>query len=145
MKQPTYQHSIPGYPICCHGYILYTIYIPFHFLISTLWRLSGVQSENNESYTKALGRNFQMSVFGRNLLFITHQNLSMKQGCLFVCFVLFCFVLFCTYEIHRTRMLQMAFLVSLEKLLRRRRRRRRRGALAWFHGVWTCSARVLEY
>jgi hypothetical protein len=42
-------------------------------------------------------------------------------------------------------MLQMAFLVSLEKLLRRRRRRRRRGALAWFHGVWTCSARVLEY
>jgi hypothetical protein len=29
--------------------------------------------------------------------------------------------------------------------LRRRRRRRRRGALAWFHGVWTCSARVLEY
>jgi len=27
----------------------------------------------------------------------------------------------------------------------RRRRRRRRGALAWFHGVWTCSARVLEY
>jgi len=25
--------------------------------------------------------------------------------------------------------------------------RRRRGALAWFHGVWTCSssAKVLEY
>jgi hypothetical protein len=22
---------------------------------------------------------------------------------------------------------------------------RRRGALAWFHGVWTCSAKVLEY
>jgi hypothetical protein len=23
--------------------------------------------------------------------------------------------------------------------------RRRRGALAWFHGIWTCSAEVLEY
>jgi hypothetical protein len=22
---------------------------------------------------------------------------------------------------------------------------RRRGALAWFHGVWTCGAKVLEY
>jgi hypothetical protein len=33
----------------------------------------------------------------------------MKQGSLFVCFVLFC-----TNEIHRTGMLQMAFLVSLE-------------------------------
>jgi hypothetical protein len=32
--------------------------------------------------------------------------LSMKQGSLFV--------LFCTYEIHRTRMLQIMFLVSLE-------------------------------
>jgi hypothetical protein len=21
---------------------------------------------------------------------------------------------------------------------------RRRGALAWFHGVWTCNAKVLE-
>jgi hypothetical protein len=30
----------------------------------------------------------------------------MKEGSLFV--------LFCTYEIHRTRMLQIAFLVSLE-------------------------------
>jgi hypothetical protein len=24
-----------------------------------------------------------------------------------------------------------------------RRRRRRRGALAWFHGIWTCIAKVL--
>jgi len=30
-------------------------------------------------------------------------------------------------------------------LSRRRRRRRRRGALAWFHGVWTCDVEVLEY
>jgi hypothetical protein len=22
---------------------------------------------------------------------------------------------------------------------------RRRGALAWFHGIWTCCAKVLEY
>ncbi len=41
------------------------------------------------------------------------KDLSMKEGCLFVClFVLFCFV--CTYEIHCTRMLQIVFLVSLE-------------------------------
>jgi len=25
------------------------------------------------------------------------------------------------------------------------RRRRRRGALVWFHGIWTCSVKVLEY
>jgi hypothetical protein len=34
------------------------------------------------------------------------QHLSMKQGSLFV--------LFCTYKIHRTGMLQITFLVSLE-------------------------------
>jgi hypothetical protein len=32
----------------------------------------------------------------------------MKEGSLF------CFVLFCSYEIHRTKMLQIEFLVSLE-------------------------------
>jgi hypothetical protein len=49
------------------------------------------------------------------------------------------FVLFYTYEIHWTRMLQIAFLVSLGKLLTRK------GASAWFHDIWTCSAKVLEY
>ncbi len=52
---------------------------------------------------------------------------------------LFCFVLFCTNEIHRTRMLQIAFLVSFGKLSRRR------SASGWFHGVWTCNAKVFEY
>jgi hypothetical protein len=52
----------------------------------------------------------------------------MKQGSLFV--------LFCTYEIHQTGMLQNGFLVSLESSLRGR---------VWFHDVWTCSAKVLEY
>ncbi len=51
--------------------------------------------------------------------------LSMKEGSLF-----------CSYEIHQTGMLQVMFLVSLK---------RRRGALAWFHEVWTCGAKVLEY
>jgi hypothetical protein len=66
----------------------------------------------------------------------THQGfknvgyLSMKEGCLFV--------LYCTNEIHQTRMLQITFLVSLEIS-------RRKGAWAWFHGVWTCIAKVLEY
>ncbi len=30
-------------------------------------------------------------------------------------------------------------------LFRKLWRRRRRGASAWFHGVWTCIAKVLEY
>jgi hypothetical protein len=51
-----------------------------------------------------------------------------------------CFVLFCSYEIHWTRMFQIAFLVSLESS-------RQEGV----HGlssktfVSTCSAKVLEY
>jgi hypothetical protein len=49
----------------------------------------------------------------------------MKEGSLFV--------LFCT------GMLQITFLVSLEKVFRRR------GASAWFHDVWTCGVEVLEY
>jgi len=60
--------------------------------------------------------------------------LSMKEGCLFV---LFC--LFCTNEIHQTRMLQIMFLVSLESSWGGG------GALAWFHGIWTCGVEVLEY
>jgi len=54
----------------------------------------------------------------------------MKEGSLFV--------LFCTNEIDQTRMLHIV-LGLFGKLLRRR------GALAWFHGVWTCSVEVLEY
>jgi hypothetical protein len=50
---------------------------------------------------------------------------------------LFCFV--CTDEIHPTRMLQIAFLVSLESSWW--------GGVhwLWFHSFWTCSAKVLEY
>jgi hypothetical protein len=47
--------------------------------------------------------------------------------------------LLCSYEIHWTGMLQIVFLVSFGKLSTRR------GAWAWFHGVWTCGAKVLEY
>jgi hypothetical protein len=36
-------------------------------------------------------------------------------------------------------MLQITLLVSFGKLSRRR------GAWAWFHDVWTCGAKVLEY
>jgi hypothetical protein len=55
----------------------------------------------------------------------------MKQGSLFV--------LFCTNEIHQTGMLQIVFSVFLESS------RGGRGALAWFCGIWTCGAEVLEY
>ncbi len=51
---------------------------------------------------------------------------------------LVCFVLFCSYEIHRTRMLQMVSLCRWKASMRR-------GAWAWSHDVWTCSAKVLEY
>jgi hypothetical protein len=51
-----------------------------------------------------------------------------------------CFVLFCSYEIHLTgMMLQIVFLVGLWKALNEE------GCMAWFHDVWTCSAKVLEY
>jgi hypothetical protein len=55
-------------------------------------------------------------------------NLSMKEGSLF-----------CSYEIQRTGMLQIVLLVSWESC------RWGRGAWAWFHDVWTCGAKVLEY
>jgi hypothetical protein len=38
------------------------------------------------------------------------------------------------------RMLQIMFLVLFGKLSRRRR-----GASAWFHDIWTCGAKVLDY
>jgi len=60
---------------------------------------------------------------------------------------------------HQTEMLQIVFLVSLESspgvgvhgdasdrvLGLFRKLSRKRGASAWFHGVWTCGAKVLEY
>ncbi len=50
---------------------------------------------------------------------------------------LFCFV--CTNEIHWTRMLQIVFFNFFGKLSTRR------GASPWFHGVWTCGAKIIEY
>jgi hypothetical protein len=61
-----------------------------------------------------------------------HKYLSMKEGNLFV---LFYFV--CTYEIHQIGMLQITFLVFLESSWR--------GGVHLVHGVWTCSAKILEY
>jgi hypothetical protein len=60
-----------------------------------------------------------------------NHNLSMKEGCLFVLFVLL-----------RSTQLGDAsdcVLGLFGKLWTRR------GALAWFHGIWTCGAKVLEY
>jgi hypothetical protein len=53
--------------------------------------------------------------------------LSMKEGSLF------CFVLMRSTEPGRLRSCSWG---SLEKSF---------GAWAWFHGVWTCSAKVVEY
>jgi hypothetical protein len=48
--------------------------------------------------------------------------------------ILFCFVLFGTYEIHQIRMLQIAFLVSLESS--------KGGGV---YGILTCGIKVFEY
>jgi hypothetical protein len=61
------------------------------------------------------------------------RTLILKEGSLFV--------LFCTDEIHQTGMLQIMFLVSLEGSRGEGRVHR----LGWFHGVWTCDVKVLEY
>jgi hypothetical protein len=55
---------------------------------------------------------------------------SIYEGRLFVCFVLF--VLMGSTEPGRIEGLFGKF-------------SRRRGAWAWFHDVWTCGAKVLEY
>jgi len=52
---------------------------------------------------------------------------------------LFCFVLFCSYEIHPNWDASYRVLGVFGKLSTRR------GAWAWFHDVWTCGAKVLEY
>jgi hypothetical protein len=52
-------------------------------------------------------------------------NLSMKEGCLFVLFVL---------------MRSKDYILDLSRKLLMRR-----GALAWFHGVWACGVEVLQY
>ncbi len=63
------------------------------------------------------------------------HDLSMKQGSVFVCFVLFCLYLGDPPNWDASDHILGLF----GKLLRRR------GALAWFHGVWTCGVEVLEY
>ncbi len=55
--------------------------------------------------------------------------LSMKEGSLFV---LFCSV--CTYDVH----LRSCSLSRWKAL-------KEKGAWAWFHDIWTCGAKVLEY
>jgi hypothetical protein len=63
------------------------------------------------------------------------KNLSMKEGSLFVCFVLFCLSSWDPLNNDASGHVLGVF----GKLLRRR------GASAWFHGVWTCGVEVLEY
>jgi hypothetical protein len=66
--------------------------------------------------------------------FFSFTHLSIKEASLL------CFVLYCSYEIHQTGMLQIVFFGLFGKLLMMRR-----GAWAWFHDIWTCSAKGLEY
>jgi hypothetical protein len=58
------------------------------------------------------------------------RHLSMEEGSLFV--------LFCLHPIRSTELGGFRLRSwSLWKALK--------GASAWFHGIWTCSAKVLEY
>jgi hypothetical protein len=57
----------------------------------------------------------------------------MKEGSLF-CFVLFCFVV-----MRSTEDASIHVLDTFGKILIKR------GAWAWFHDIWTCGAKVLEY
>ncbi len=50
-----------------------------------------------------------------------------------------CFVLFCDYEIHQTRIFRSCSWCLWKAP------DEERCAWAWFHYVWTCSAKVLEY
>jgi hypothetical protein len=51
-----------------------------------------------------------------------------------------CFVLFCNYEINPLKQDASNHVLGVSgKILMRR------GAWAWFHDVWTCNAKVLEY
>ncbi len=56
--------------------------------------------------------------------------LSMKEGSLF------CFVVMRSTELGCASDRVLGYFGKLSM---------RRGAWAWFHGVWTCSAKVLDY
>jgi hypothetical protein len=70
-------------------------------------------------------------LFASSLCVKKNIYLSMKE--------VVCFVLFCSCEIHQTGMLSDRVLGVFGKLLTRR------GAWAWFHDIWTCGTKVLEY
>jgi hypothetical protein len=71
-------------------------------------------------------------------LISTSCNLSMKEGslfvCLFVCFVLF--VLLRSIELGCIKSGSWSVWKALDE---------ERGAWAWFHDIWTCNTKVLEY
>jgi hypothetical protein len=64
--------------------------------------------------------------------FASKVLLSMKEGCLFV--------LFCLHLWDPVNWDALDRVLGLFGKLSRRR-----GASAWFHGIWTCGAKVLEY
>jgi hypothetical protein len=62
----------------------------------------------------------------------SHISLFMKEGCLFVLFILM-------------RSTELGCFRSCFWSLWKSFKEERRGALAWFHGVWTCDVKVFEY
>ncbi len=70
---PAFNSRLPKYVVMA----LYYIYL-FHFLVSTLWRLCGMQSEKYELYPKSTWEKFPNECLWKEPIIITHQNLSMK-------------------------------------------------------------------
>ncbi len=92
-----------------------------------IWTCSGEVTENSNKFQKTRSWKEKLVENMVTLGPMAQATLFIYESRLFVCFV-------CRYEIHWIRMLQIAFLVSLESSLG-----------AWFHSVWTCSVEVLEY
>jgi len=87
---------------------------------------------------KSITSNVRFCWFGCDVGFVSYSmcqgggfnNLSMKEGSLF------CFVIMRSTELKCFRLCPYVFgKLSMTT----------RGAWAWFHNVWTCSAKVLEY
>jgi hypothetical protein len=97
------------------------------FFFSQWANLIGPSLKKNETMEVPLNRRFYFDGYSSSP-FGPPMYLSRK---------VVCFVLFCSYEIHRTRMLQITSWVSSEGSWR--------GGVHGVHDIWTCGAKVLEY
>jgi hypothetical protein len=96
--------SVSHWPIILIGPGSSLFVVPHLFAVQFQFDGWGCKKVNNKTWMWKIF--LQVAYWALLLRMLLHMYLSMKEGSLFV--------LFCTYEIHWTRMLQIAFLVSLE-------------------------------